>query len=121
MDAGLKDELVFGDPTAPRFVWWEGKLRPVPAGLPVRLPVPLPATHHLLTWSFAQDLPVFDLLSIAGKIRAGLGALGIRPSAPEYEESVEQFVRRNLVRAPSCSSAAPSSTDPRLNAGRRGV
>ena len=36
VDAGLKDELVFGDPTAPRFVWWEGKLRPVPAGLPVR-------------------------------------------------------------------------------------
>jgi len=39
---------------------------------------------------------VFNLMSIIGKIRAGLGALGLRPSAPDYEESVEQFVRRNL-------------------------
>ena len=37
VDAGLKDELVFGDPEAPRFVFWEGRLRPVPGGLPVRL------------------------------------------------------------------------------------
>jgi oxygen-dependent protoporphyrinogen oxidase len=37
-------------------------------------------------------------MSIPGKIRAGLGALGLRPAAPNYEESVEQFVRRNLVR-----------------------
>ena len=39
---------------------------------------------------------MFDLLSIVGKIRAGLGALGLRPGAPENEESVELFVRRNL-------------------------
>ena len=78
VDSGLKDELVFGDPNAPRFVWWEGRLRPVPGG-------PL-------------DLPVFDLMSIFGKIRAGLGAIGIKDPAPDYEESVEQFVRRNLVR-----------------------
>eukprot|EP00899_Mesostigma_viride_P013804 jgi/Mesvir1/22424/Mv17900-RA.1 len=76
VDVGLKDELVLGDPDAPRFVWWEGKLRPVPAG-------PL-------------DLPVFDLMSIPGKLRAGLGAFGIRPPPPGYEESVEEFVRRNL-------------------------
>jgi hypothetical protein len=78
VDAGLKDELVFGDPDAPRFVFWEGRLRPVPGG---------PA-----------DLPVFDLMSIVGKIRAGLGAMGLRPGPPAEEESVEQFVRRNLVR-----------------------
>ena len=36
MDAGLKDELVFGDPEAPRFVFWEGRLRPVPGGPAVR-------------------------------------------------------------------------------------
>ena len=45
-----------------------------------------------------QDLPVFDLMSIIGKIRAGLGAMGIRPPPPGYEESGEEFVRRNLVR-----------------------
>eukprot|EP00898_Chlorokybus_atmophyticus_P003482 jgi/Chlat1/4134/Chrsp269S00292 len=76
VDMGVKDELVFGDPDAPRFVYWEGKLRPVPGGI--------------------GDLPFFDLLSPIGKIRAGLGALGIRPKAPGFEETVEQFVRRNL-------------------------
>ncbi|KAI5067353.1 hypothetical protein GOP47_0017881 [Adiantum capillus-veneris] len=76
VDTGLKDELVLGDPTAPRFVFWQGKLRPVPAG--------------------PTDLPFFDLMSIQGKLRAGLGALGLRPPPPGREESVEEFVRRNL-------------------------
>ncbi|KAL8153496.1 hypothetical protein V2J09_011256 [Rumex salicifolius] len=76
VDSGLKDDLVLGDPTAPRFVLWNGKLRPVP--------------------SKPTDLPFFDLMSLGGKIRAGLGALGLRPSPPGYEESVEEFVRRNL-------------------------
>ena len=62
VDAGLKDELVLGDPMAMRFVYWQGKLRPVPSG--------------------PTDLPFFDLLSIQGKLRAGLGALGIRPPPP---------------------------------------
>ncbi|XP_010556673.1 PREDICTED: protoporphyrinogen oxidase 1, chloroplastic isoform X2 [Tarenaya hassleriana] len=76
VDSGLKDELVLGDPNAPRFVLWNGKLRPVP--------------------SKPTDLPFFDLMSIGGKIRAGLGAIGIRPPPPGREESVEEFVRRNL-------------------------
>ncbi|XP_020228881.1 protoporphyrinogen oxidase 1, chloroplastic [Cajanus cajan] len=76
VDSGLKDELVLGDPNAPRFVLWNGKLRPVP-GKPT-------------------DLPFFDLMSLGGKIRAGFGALGIRPPPPGHEESVEEFVRRNL-------------------------
>lgn len=58
----MKDDLVLGDPTAPRFVLWNGKLRPVPSKL--------------------TDLPFFDLMSIGGKIRAGFGAIGIRPSPP---------------------------------------
>ncbi|KAL9318780.1 hypothetical protein ACSQ67_015297 [Phaseolus vulgaris] len=76
VDSGLKDELVLGDPNAPRFVLWNGKLKPVP-GKP-------------------SDLPFFDLMSLGGKIRAGFGALGIRPPPPGHEESVEEFVRRNL-------------------------
>eukprot|EP00238_Polyblepharides_amylifera_P005945 CAMPEP_0196594364 /NCGR_PEP_ID=MMETSP1081-20130531/78159_1 /TAXON_ID=36882 /ORGANISM="Pyramimonas amylifera, Strain CCMP720" /LENGTH=546 /DNA_ID=CAMNT_0041918615 /DNA_START=135 /DNA_END=1775 /DNA_ORIENTATION=- len=75
-DVGLVDELALGDSKAPRFVWWEGRLRPTPDGL--------------------ASLPTFDLLSIWGKIRAGLGAVGIKAGMPETEESVEQFIRRNL-------------------------
>ena len=62
MDSGLKDDLVLGDPDAPRFVLWKGKLKPVPAK--------------------PNDLPFFDLMSLGGKIRAGFGALGIRPPPP---------------------------------------
>lgn len=76
VDSGLKDDLVLGDPNAPRFVFWNGKLRPVP--------------------SKPTDLPFFDLMSFPGKIRAGFGAIGLRPSPPGHEESVEEFVRRNL-------------------------
>ncbi|XP_044493256.1 protoporphyrinogen oxidase 1, chloroplastic [Mangifera indica] len=76
VDSGLKDDLVLGDPNAPRFVLWDGKLRPVP--------------------SKPLDLPVFDLMTIGGKLRAGFGAIGIRPPPPGHEESVEEFVRRNL-------------------------
>jgi oxygen-dependent protoporphyrinogen oxidase len=53
----------------------------------------------LALFLLTQDLPVFDLLSIVGKLRAGLGALGLKPAAPGPEESVEAFVRRNLARA----------------------
>ncbi|KAK6941163.1 Amine oxidase [Dillenia turbinata] len=76
IESGLKDDLVLGDPNAPRFVLWGGKLRPVPAK--------------------PTDLPFFDLMSFPGKLRAGFGALGIRPPPPGHEESVEEFVRRNL-------------------------
>lgn len=62
IDAGLRDDLVLGDPDAPRFVLWDGRLRPVPAKL--------------------TDLPFFDLMSIPGKIRAGAGAIGLRPPPP---------------------------------------
>jgi oxygen-dependent protoporphyrinogen oxidase len=75
VDANIVDELVLGDPKAPRFVYWEGRLRPTPSG---------------------PDVLTFDLMSIFGKIRAGLGAIGIKSPMPEYEETVEQFVRRNL-------------------------
>jgi len=75
-DVGQVDNLALADPEAPRFVWWDKKLRPTPDGL--------------------ASLPTFTLLSPLGKIRAGLGAVGIKPAMPDYEESVEQFIRRNL-------------------------
>lgn len=76
VDAGVADKLVLGDPKAPRFVWWEGKLRPTPSG---------------------PDVVTFDLMSFPGKIRAGLGAAGLfKAPMPDEEESVEVFVRRNL-------------------------
>ena len=61
VDAGCVDDLVLGDPTAPRFVFWEGRLRPTPSG---------------------PDAVTFDLMSILGKIRAGLGALGVKKPLP---------------------------------------
>ena len=55
--------LDLADPEAPRFVWWDKQLRPTPDGL--------------------ASLPTFTLLSIFGKIRAGLGAIGAcRPAPP---------------------------------------
>lgn len=62
VDSGLKDELVLGDPNAPRYVFWEGKLRAVP--------------------SKPTDLPFFDLMSFPAKLRAAFGALGLRHSPP---------------------------------------
>ena len=59
--AGVDKELVMGDPKAPRFVWWNHKLRPTPSG---------------------PDVLTFDLLSIWGKLRAGLGAVGIKSAMP---------------------------------------
>ena len=32
VDAGIAEDLVFGDPKAPRFVFWNKKLRPTPSG-----------------------------------------------------------------------------------------
>ena len=61
VDSKVADKLVFGDPTAPRFVFWEGRLRPTPSG---------------------PDVLTFDLMSILGKIRAGLGAAGFKAPMP---------------------------------------
>lgn len=58
---GVIDELQLGDPKSPRFVFWEKKLRPTPSG---------------------PDVLTFDLLSIGGKLRAGLGMIGLRPKMP---------------------------------------
>eukprot|EP00467_Chlorarachnion_reptans_P001350 CAMPEP_0114510122 /NCGR_PEP_ID=MMETSP0109-20121206/13607_1 /TAXON_ID=29199 /ORGANISM="Chlorarachnion reptans, Strain CCCM449" /LENGTH=551 /DNA_ID=CAMNT_0001689385 /DNA_START=290 /DNA_END=1945 /DNA_ORIENTATION=- len=80
-DLGISDELVFADGSLPRLVFWEDQLWPLPMK--------------------PQDAVLnFGLISWPGKIRAGLGALGIPPiwqPAPEgKEESIEEFVTRHL-------------------------
>ena len=66
-----------GDPTAPRFVFWKNKLRATP--------------DSPITGVFG------DFLSFPGKIRAGLGAVGLFKSPPPaQEESVKEFISRNL-------------------------
>ncbi|NJO21120.1 MAG: protoporphyrinogen oxidase [Spirulinaceae cyanobacterium RM2_2_10] len=73
---GLQDELVFADAKLPRYVYWQGRLRPVPMS-------PLAA----LTTT---------LLSPVGKLRALAGALGFVPPAAAGEETVADFFRRHL-------------------------
>ena len=83
VELGLREELVFADRRLPRYVYWQGRL----------LPVPMTPVAALTT----------PLLSIGGKLRAGLGAMGFVPPAmdyalqpPHYEETVGQFVSRHL-------------------------
>lgn len=75
-DVGLQKDILLADPGSYRFVLWKGALRALPAG---------PA-----------DAVFGDFLTFPGKIRAGLGAIGIRPPPPDKEESVKEFVSRNL-------------------------
>eukprot|EP00892_Ulva_mutabilis_P002279 jgi/Ulvmu1/12051/UM083_0064.1 len=77
VDTGVEEQLVLGDPTAPRFVYWKQKLRATPSG-------PVSAVFG-------------DFLSFPGKIRAGLGAVGLfKAPPPGKEESVKEFISRNL-------------------------
>jgi len=76
-DAGMRDDILLADPASNRYVLWDGKLRILP--------------HSI------ESAVLGDFLTWPGKIRAGLGAIGIRPPAPEgKEESVKEFVSRNL-------------------------
>jgi protoporphyrinogen/coproporphyrinogen III oxidase len=76
-DIGIIDELILADSTLPRFVFWEGELYPLPSKL----------TDPVLN---------FNLMTWPGKIRAGLGAIGLIAARPKDEESVKQFVTRHL-------------------------
>ena len=75
-DAGMRDDILLADPASNRYVLWDGKLRILP--------------HSI------ESAVLGDFLTWPGKIRAGLGAIGIRPPAPGKEESVKEFVSRNL-------------------------
>jgi len=83
VEVGLGDDLVFADRHLPRFVYWQGRLLPVPMspGAAVRSP----------------------LLSFGGKLRALLGALGFVPpkmganlTEQGGDETIWQFVQRHL-------------------------
>lgn len=83
VEVGLKQELIFADRKLPRFVYWQGKLQPVPM---------TPA-------AMVQS----QLLSFPGKLRALFGALGFvgpamgsQLSQQGGEETVSQFFRRHL-------------------------
>eukprot|EP00435_Cladocopium_sp_Y103_P043316 s430_g12.t1 len=97
---GQEEDIMLADPNSYRFVWWEGSLRALPA-------TPADAVlGNFLTWP--------------GKIRAGLGAVGIKERCisnvvrfgepmPEKEESVKEFVTRNLGEEVWVSVVAPLS------------
>jgi oxygen-dependent protoporphyrinogen oxidase len=85
-ELGLTNELVLADGSLPRFVYYHGN------GAGDKL-----ANLHALPTNLPGDLLNFDLLTWPGKIRAGLGAIGlIAPPPTDREESVREFVTRHL-------------------------
>jgi oxygen-dependent protoporphyrinogen oxidase len=75
-EVGLGDRVVWADRKLPRFVYWQGKLQPVPTAPPAVLSS--------------------QLLSGWGKLRALIGALGFVVPARAGDESVADFFRRHL-------------------------
>ncbi|GKY90627.1 hypothetical protein MPSEU_000036200 [Mayamaea pseudoterrestris] len=85
-ELGLTDDLVLADGSLPRFVYWKG------GGAGDKL-----ANLHALPTNLPKDLLDFFLLTWPGKIRAGLGAIGlIEPEPTDREESIREFVTRHL-------------------------
>lgn len=84
-DVGLADEVVLADSKAPRLVYYEGQLYPLPLNNPL-----------------VEGALSFNLVSWPGKIRAALGSLGLPFVLRSYEgsgeESIEGFVSRHLGR-----------------------
>ncbi|MDX1977552.1 MAG: protoporphyrinogen oxidase [Pseudanabaenaceae cyanobacterium bins.68] len=76
VDLGLTEQLVLADRRLPRYIYWTGQLLPVPMS--------------------PQDALATPLLSGLSKLRAALGALGFVRPANAQEESIDQFVRRQL-------------------------
>jgi len=86
-ELGITDQLVLADGSLPRFVYWKGE------GAGEKL-----ANLHALPTNLPGDLLNFNLLTWPGKIRAGLGAIGLIASPPDepYEENIREFVTRHL-------------------------
>lgn len=83
VDLGLEREMILADRRLPRYVYWQGQLYPVPMSPPA--------------------IVSSTLISLQGKLRAFLGALGFVPPAlgeqlsqQDGEETVAQFFERHL-------------------------
>lgn len=93
VDVGLERDLVFADRRLPRYIYWQGKLQPVPMSPPAMVKS--------------------QLLSLGGKLRAMVGALGFVAPAiglqhhQDSEETVAQFFRRHLGREVAERLVAP--------------
>lgn len=83
VDVGVIDQIEFGNPKSPRFVFWDKKLRPTPSG---------------------PDVLTFDLLSIGGKLRAGLGMFGLRPKMPGTHTACSMQIDSDHALHPTCLS-----------------
>lgn len=75
-NVGLADQLVWADGKLPRFVYWDGRLLPVPMSPPAAI--------------------TSQLLSVGGKLRVLRGLLGFVLSPPTREETVREFFTRQL-------------------------
>lgn len=111
VDAGVVDQLVLGDPTAPRFVYWDKKLRPTPSGEP-RFEAALPSAARVARCraagrKVALAQAVFSCA--AGRInhQAGRGAEqpSLDPIGPPVVSFLQAWTRSPLT---SCRSSARS-------------
>jgi protoporphyrinogen/coproporphyrinogen III oxidase len=86
-ELNITNELVLADGSLPRFVYWKG------FGAGEKL-----ANLHALPTNLPGDLLDFHLLTWPGKIRAGLGAIGLMLASPptDREETIREFVTRHL-------------------------
>jgi protoporphyrinogen/coproporphyrinogen III oxidase len=85
-ELNITNDLVLADGSLPRFVYWKG------SGAGEKL-----ANLHALPTNLPGDLLDFNLLTWPGRIRAGLGAIGlIAPPPTDREETIREFVTRHL-------------------------
>lgn len=85
-ELGITDELVEGDPRAPAYVYFKGRLHPVPSG----------------AGAFIKS----DLLSLGGKLRIFKEPF-VRVRRSDSEESVSSFARRRIGREAAERMVAP--------------
>lgn len=75
-DLNISDDLVYADASLPRYIYWKGKLLPLPM-------------------SFSEFM-TSRLLSLTGKVRLIAGLLGCISGSPSKEETIKEFALRHL-------------------------